>query len=240
MTRTIITNDDGIDAPGIDALHRAASGLGPLIVVAPEGARSGAGHSVTTKEPLIIDGRRESWYAVHGTPADCARVALTEIAPDAGWLLAGVNRGGNLGADTYTSGTVAAAREATLLGFKAIAISQYVHAGLEVDWEWTSRQAAAVIDFLVGEPLREHAFWNVNLPHLVSGSPDPEMVFCGLDYCPLDVRFEVEDPIGPGRTLVHYLGNYYGRERLRGRDVDVCFGGAIAITEIPLDITTDR
>jgi len=240
MAKIIITNDDGINARGIGTLHQALEGLGERIVVAPDGPRSGVGHSVTTKGPLVVGRTRENWYALGGTPADCSRLALTEIAPDAEWVYAGINNGGNLGVDSYISGTVAAAREATILGRKAMAISQYVRADLEVDWEWTQRQCTAVIRVLLSRPLRSHAFWNVNLPHLSPGARDPQMVFCGLDFCPLDVRFQVDEPRTMDPTIAHYIGNYYGREKNRGRDVDVCFGGSISITEIPLDTTGDR
>ncbi len=237
MPRIIITNDDGIDAPGLATLFRAAEGLGELLVVAPSGPRSGAGHSVTTNNPMILTPMGENWLSVSGTPADCSRVALAHLAPDAEWVLSGINRGGNLGADTYISGTVAAAREAAFLGKKAIAVSQYVRPDLELDWEWTLRQAARIIRLLMARPLGESAFWNVNLPHLPPGFPDPEAVFCGLDLCPLDVGFRDGEASGNGGAFVHYTGKYHGRDRTKGRDVEVCFAGSIAVTRIPLDIT---
>jgi 5'-nucleotidase len=237
LLEILLTNDDGIDAPGIEALHRASEGLGRILVAAPDGARSGAGHSVTTKDPIRVKRVREGWYAVAGTPADCTRVGLKCLVPRADWVIAGVNRGGNLGADTYISGTVAAAREAAFLGRQAIAVSQYVRADLELDWEWTVRQAAGAIRRLMDLPLAPRSFWNVNLPHLPPGAADPELVFCGLDLCPLDVRFRTER-IAPGSDVLvaHFEGNYHGRQRDIGRDVEVCFGGRIAVTEIPLDI----
>jgi 5'-nucleotidase len=213
------------------------AGLGEILVVAPNGPRSGSGHSVTTNDPMLLESLRDSWYSLSGTPADCSRVALTRIAPDAEWVLSGINRGGNLGADTYISGTVAAAREAAFLGKKAIAVSQYVRPDLPLDWEWTLRQASRVIRQLMKEPLDSSSFWNVNFPHLPPGSQDPKPVYCGLDLCPLDVGFRTGDPIGECGTTLHYTGKYHGRERTAGRDVQVCFGGAIAITRIPLDIT---
>lgn len=234
--RIVITNDDGIDAPGLAALYLAAEGLGERVVVAPDGPRSGAGHSVTTHEPVRVAAVREGWYSVGGTPADCSRIALTCIAPDAAWVLAGINRGGNLGADTYISGTVAAAREATFLGRRAIALSQYLRPDLEVDWEWTLRQSSIILRSLMAAPQRPSAFWNVNFPHLPPGSRTPEPVFCRLDICPLDVRFRVDRPLDDPGAHAHFTGNYHGRQRNPGRDVEVCFGGSIAITEIPLDL----
>jgi|SoiMethySBSTD1v2_1073268.scaffolds.fasta_scaffold06466_9 5'-nucleotidase len=237
MAKTILTNDDGIDAPGLAALYLASESLGPRIVVAPHTVRSGSGHAVTTRDPLIVTKTREGWFSTTGMPADCARVALTRLAPDAEWVLSGINRGGNLGADTYISGTVAAAREAALLGKQAIAFSQYVRSDLEIDWSWTQRQTTRTLEQLLALPPDPTAFWNVNFPHVPLPAPDPEIVFCGLDLNPLDVGFEDGETIGEDSRLMHYTGTYHGRPRARGRDVAVCFEGAIAVTRIPLDIT---
>jgi 5'-nucleotidase len=236
-SRIIIINDDGIDAPGIRALHAATRGLGERMVVAPDGPRSGSGHTVTTDAPIPVTTRRDSWYAVGGTPVDCARLALLHIEPQASWVLAGINRGGNLGADIYISGTVAAAREAAFLGYRAIAVSQYVRPDLAIDWEWSQRVCAEVLPAIMDRPQRPGFFWNVNLPHLSPGSPDPQVVFCKVDLRPLDVRFRLEGVLGAPASQAHFNGNYHGRPRDPGRDVAVCFGGQIAVTEVPLDIT---
>ncbi len=236
MARIILTNDDGIEAPGMGALFRASEGLGDRVVVAPCGACSGLGHAVTTHERIVVERLRESWYSVAGTPADCARLALGNLAPDAGWVLSGINRGGNLGADLYISGTVAAAREAALLGSRAIAISQYVRPDLELDWEWTCRISAEVLRNLLARPLSPRSFWNVNLPHLAPGSPDPEVVLCKIDPGPLDVRFRLEGEFNGQPTFAHFTGNYHRRRQDPGRDVEVCFSGKIAVTEVPLEI----
>ncbi|MCU0537977.1 MAG: 5'/3'-nucleotidase SurE, partial [Hydrococcus sp. Prado102] len=106
----IITNDDGIDAPGIRALYKALNNQG--IIVAPKDHLSGCGHQVTTTRPIHLQKRSPNEYAVDGTPADCTRLAITHIAPETKWVLSGINAGGNLGIDTYISGTVAAVREA--------------------------------------------------------------------------------------------------------------------------------
>ncbi len=236
MPRFILTNDDGIDAPGLDALFRAVDSLGERVVVAPDEVQSGVGHAVTTHAPISFTRRKENWYAVGGTPADCSRLALTHLAPGGEWVLSGINRGGNLGADVYISGTVAGAREAAFLGRPAIAFSQYVRPDLPVDWERSVRQCAALVRLLLARPPRFGAFWNVNLPHLPPGADEPEVVFCGLDHSPLDVRYRLE-PTGPDSgSVAHFDGNYHARARQAGRDVEVCFSGRIAVTEIPLDI----
>src|SRR5688572_17400184 len=130
----LVTNDDGIDAPGLKALAEAAAQLGEAVVVAPTETLSGCSHRVTTSQPIRVIPRPLSAYAVEGTPADCVRVALHLVAPDVAWVLSGINAGGNLGADVWHSGTVAAVREAVLHGFPGIAVSQYRKRGMEVDW----------------------------------------------------------------------------------------------------------
>ncbi len=140
MTRLLVlTNDDGIDAPGLDALREAVSGLGHVMAVAPAGPQSGCGHAVTTHRPIWHEARGLGQFAVEGTPADCVRLALHHLAPEASWFLSGINAGGNLGVDVYHSGTVAGAREAVLHGRPAIAVSQYIAKGRPIDWEAATR-----------------------------------------------------------------------------------------------------
>src|SRR5438128_2232115 len=100
----LLTNDDGIDAPGLQALAEAAAGLGQVVVAAPVEAHSGCSHRVTTRAGIRIVETAPDRFAVHGTPGDCVRTALHALIPDAAWVLAGVNEGGNLGADVYHSG----------------------------------------------------------------------------------------------------------------------------------------
>lgn len=237
MLTLVLTNDDGIEAPGLRALFDACQDLGKCVVVSPERPCSAIGHACTTHDTISLTRPADDWYAVGGTPVDCARLALTEIVPDADWLISGINRGGNLGADSYISGTVAAAREAALLGHPAAAVSQYVLPTLEIDWDTSARRARRVIERLLQLPRDDASFWNVNLPHLAAEAPAPEPVFCGLDPGPLNVRFRVSDTPGRNGMDAVFIGDYHGRSRHPGRDVDVCFGGQIAVTRIPVDLT---
>jgi 5'-nucleotidase len=230
--RLIVTNDDGVEAPGLAALAEVAQAAGEVVVVAPCGAQSGVGHQVTTDAPIHVEPRAPGRYAIAGTPADCARLALTAIAPDADWLLSGVNAGGNLGADVYTSGTVAAAREAALLGCRAIAVSHYVGRGRAIDWALAVRRLRPVLALLLQRPLEAGHFWNVNLPH-PPAEASPAVVFCGLDTRPLAVRYR--------RQGAHYVyaGDYHTRPRQAGRDVEVCMRGDIAVTKVTLEIAAE-
>ncbi len=225
--KLLLTNDDGIDAPGLKALLAAARHLGEPVVVAPHAHLSGCSHRVTTDGPFRV-ARRGDGFAVEGTPADCVRVALHEIAPDAAWVLSGINAGGNLGADVYHSGTVAAAREAVLHGFPAVALSHYRRRGNDFDWGRAAQWAVPLLRDLMARERKPGVLWNVNLPHLEPGDADPEVVFCPLDPAPLPLDFRRDG------ELWHYAGDYHGRRRAAGSDVDVCFGGRVAVTRLEL------
>ncbi|ERN42449.1 5'/3'-nucleotidase SurE [Rubidibacter lacunae KORDI 51-2] len=222
----ILTNDDGIDAPGLQALQDAIDGKG--VMFAPDREYSGCGHQVTTQRALKLQQRGDRAFCLDGTPADCSRIALTQKYPDARWVLSGINAGGNLGIDVYMSGTVAAVREAAILGVPGIALSHWIRRPLPIDWETTARWTRHVLDELMGRSLPPGKFWNVNFPHLDPGSPDPELVFCTPSTQPLPVTYRVEG------DRYHYTGAYPDRGRTPGTDVDVCFSGSIAIVQLSL------
>lgn len=225
----LLTNDDGIDASGLAALERAVSerrDLETTTTVAPAEHHSGCGHQTTTSRALRTESRAERRFALDGTPADCARIGLLHVAGDVDWVLSGINEGGNLGVDVFMSGTVAAVREAALLGKPGIAFSQYRKNG-KADWDCAARWTARVLDHLLDRPLEPGAFWNVNFPDPTDAVEDPEIVECPLDPHPLPVRFEDHE----GGYI--YRGAYHERARRTGGDVDVCFAGNIAVTLIP-------
>jgi 5'-nucleotidase len=226
--KLLLTNDDGIESDGLRALLAAVYGLGNPVVVAPAGPQSGVSHAVTTEVPVRVE-TRDGRYAVHGTPADCVRVGLHRLCPDAGVVLSGINHGGNLGADVYYSGTVAAVREAVLHGWTGIALSHYRKRGVEFDWPRAGRWASRVLAELLVKPPAPGSFYNVNLPHLRPDEPDPQVVHCSLDPRPLPLSYRHEDG-----GAMHYDGDYHSRERTAGADVDVCFSGRIAVTTIRL------
>lgn len=222
----ILTNDDGVDAPGIRALQQAIPETS--VIVAPEKQHSGCGHQVTTHRGIKIAKRSPREYAVDGTPVDCTRLAIKNIAPNTRLVLSGINLGGNLGTDVYISGTVAAVREAAIHGIPGIAISHWIKKPLVVDWAVATRWTTRVIKDLRSRPLPPGSFWNVNLPHLEAEQPEPKIVLCKPSIDPLPVNFKVEE------NTYHYYGEYAKRDRHPGTDVDICFGGNIAVTLIKL------
>jgi 5'-nucleotidase len=227
----ILTNDDGIDAPGLRSLRQAigqqGSGEQPMIV-APKRPHSGCGHQVTTHRPIHLERRSASEFAVDGTPADCTRIALSYLYPTTQWVLSGINAGGNLGADVYISGTVAAVREAALHRIPGIAFSHYIRQKRPIDWDRAARMARRVLDKLMMHPLEPGTFWNVNLPHLEPDAPEPEIVICPLCTQPLPVDYQAEG------DQLQYVGNYSDRVSDPDSDVTVCFSGNIAVTKINL------
>jgi 5'-nucleotidase len=224
----LITNDDGIDADGIAALHIAAANLGECLVAAPAEHQSGCSHTATTHRGIRIEPRGEHRFAIHGTPADCVRVGLSSLAPQAKCVLSGVNHGGNLGADVYYSCKVAAVREGVLHGWPGIAFSHYKKKHLEYDWPRIARWTATVLKELLAKPLDPGSFWSVNFPHVLPSDPDPEILYCPLDPHPLPLSYRHEE------GLHYYDGDYHNRQRTSGHDVDVCFKGRIAVTKIRL------
>lgn len=235
----VLSNDDGVSADGLATLHQVLEPRADCLIVAPAGPQSGVGHAVTTHQPLRLDEHGPRRFGLTGTPADCARVALGRGAAfarqtlgDAGeeplWLVAGINHGANLGMDTYISGTAAAAREATILGFPAIAISQYVGKHRAPDWAATAERARAVLELLLERPPRPGHFWNVNLPHPADEGTTHELVFCALDPSPHAFHYETRDGV------LHWVSDFHDRPRLTGHDIDVCMAGATSITEIPV------
>ena len=227
--KLLLTNDDGIEAAGLESLVTAARTLGDPVVVAPAGPQSGVSHRVTWHDGVRIEPRGEKRYAIHGTPADCVRLGLLKVVPDAKWILSGINHGANLGADVHYSGTVAAVREAVLHGWPGIAVSHYRKAKVEYDWARAARWAAPILAEIMGKPVEPGLFYNVNLPNLPADAEQPEVVWCALDPNPLPLNYRHEEESG-----LYYAGDYQLRHRTPGADVDVCFGGRIAVTIVRL------
>lgn len=225
----LLTNDDGFAAPGIMALHMVARRLGGATIVAPHQEQSGCSHRVDHHRPLMVEQHADDTHAVVGTPAECTRLGVLHVAPETDVVLSGINDGGNLGVDVFMSGTVAAAREAALLGKPAIAISQYRRGPVATDWRRSAEMTAQVLATILDRPHEAGTFWNVNLPHLADGEVStPEIIFCEPDMAHLDVAYCQEG------NQFRYCGVYQKRGRTPGHDVDVCFGGQIAVSLIRL------
>lgn len=160
----MVTNDDGIHAPGIRALAEAMQELGKVTVVAPDRERSAAGHSLTLHSPLRVFELHESWFAVDGTPTDCVNMGIHNLLPEAPDLVvSGINHGPNLGDDVTYSGTVAAAMEANLMGIPAIAFSLATFDRSD-NFRDAARIAVRVARQVIANGLPRDTFLNVNIP----------------------------------------------------------------------------
>jgi 5'-nucleotidase len=224
--KIVVTNDDGFDAPGLEALLAVARAYADPVILAPETPQSGVGHQVTTHTPITVRRLSEDFFSVGGTPADCVRLALKTIVPDADWVLAGINPGANLGSDIYQSGTVAAAREAAILGCRSMAVSQYISREGRIDWEITGRCADEIVGMLLQRELPVGCYWNVNLPHPLDGRSGVGHRFCEPDPNPHRYAFHRD---GDDFT---YRGTIHERPRDPDRDVAVCFGGEVSISRL--------
>lgn len=237
----LITNDDGIYAPGLWALHRSFSPKHSVTVIAPDRERSGVSHGITLMEPLRaekISVNGLQGIAVSGKPADCVKLGILEFSeqkPDL--LLSGINCGANVGVSVNYSGTVAAAREAALYGIPAIAVSLQGFEGKHF------ADAAAFTEKLVGDivprGLPFGTVLNVNIPDL------PREKIAGVRICRQGIRLledeYYEKRIDPRNRNYHWLG---ADPRICGQDADVD-GDALArnyisVTPITCDMTDHR
>ena len=168
----LLTNDDGIFAPGLAAIYKELIKLGDVMVVAPADSRSGTSHSVTLKKPLVcnkvdINGQFTG-FSVQGSPADCVKLAVMQLCDGPiDLLVAGINNGANAGINVYYSGTVAAAMEAAFLKIPAVAMS--LASEEQMNFEKAANYCAKILKKLM--PLKSGEVININIPQLSKGEP---------------------------------------------------------------------
>lgn len=228
--RILLTNDDAWGARGLQTLERVAKKFGEVFVVAPANPQSGISHQLTFEQPVQLVEKAKDSYSLTGTPADCVRIAKTQLGVEFDWVFSGINHGANLGADIYVSGTVAAAREAWLQGIKAISFSQYRNFAIAepYDWSTSAELCERVIEHLLNDAPQDFGLVNVNFPdtNAAESSDDVNVVHCALDPNSLPTSF-----VKTEKGLV-YNGKYRDRKREVGRDIDVCFSGSVAVTKL--------
>jgi 5'-nucleotidase len=238
VVQVLLTNDDGIDAPGLKAFEQVLASLATVVVVAPDRHLSGCGHQTTVDRPLTMTEVAPRRFAVDGTPADCVRVGLQHTAPDVDWVFSGINDGGNLGVDTFMSGTVAAAREAAFWGRPAIAFSQYRDRNSEFGWLSCMPLVEKALHWVWSQSWEAGVYWNVNLPDTSSeeavADTLPDLAVCGVDPHPLDVAYAVDG------NRYTFQGRYQRRKRLPGFDVQRCFSGDITVSRLQITDATLR
>tara|TARA_B100000959_G_C14976649_1_gene621782 strand:- start:680 stop:1468 length:789 start_codon:yes stop_codon:yes gene_type:complete len=243
--RILLTNDDGIRAPGIIALHKALEGLGELVVFAPETVQSAMSHGITYTKPLMVQKvdvtESMSGTAVDGRPADCVKLAVRTLweerfgdgeKPDI--TISGMNSGANVGINIIYSGTVAAAIESAFLGVPAIAVSLYLKNSETVYYDRAAEIARTVIDRVLENKLKPHSVININIPVCSSeDAPMPKLkvvdMNAGADLGKYDKR---ESP--DGRTYYWATGDGMSfAHTAEGSDVEALDNGYVTVT--PLD-----
>ncbi len=244
----LLCNDDGLDAPGLTALHRACCRLGDVSVVAPATEQSTTSHAVSLRRPIRVRECRHPAFgrafAVEGTPADCVRLAVAVLLDrPIDLVLSGINRGANLGVDVHYSGTVAGAREAVILGLPAVAVSQYVVRGQDVDWDRASRLTEQLLrewPLRLGDrngdwPGGTARLWNVNLPVARPGKTELAVCLVPQSTDPMPNQYcRSEGEQSPSYT---YCGPYAQRWARSGTDVATVFAGDIAVTPLSIEST---
>jgi 5'-nucleotidase len=231
----LVTNDDGIQAPGIKCLAEALGEIGNVFVVAPDRERSAVGHALTLHHPLRATKVDENIFAVDGTPTDCVNLgihSLLSCKPDI--VISGINRGGNLGDDVTYSGTVSAAMEATLMGIPSFAVS------LVTDGEGTNYPAAAQFAVKLANTIRREGLpgdtlLNVNVPDLPADSLLPPLItsqgkrrYEGMIISKVDPRGR--DYYWIGTVDLNFLD-------IAGSDYAAVSQGHISVTPLHLDLT---
>lgn len=248
--RILITNDDGINAPGLEVLHAIATEIagpaGEVWTVAPAFEQSGVGHCISYSRPMMIAKLDTRRYAAEGSPADCVLAGIYDVLQGAkpDLVLSGVNRGNNAAENTLYSGTIGGAMEAALQGVPAIALSQYM--GPETTDLDDPFEAARVHGTKAVRALLDHGLWqteadyrlfyNVNFP------PVPAAAVKGIKVAPQgfrrDTSFSAEPQISPsGRRFLWIKGGPQHRPTAPGTDAAVNLDGWISVTPMRADLT---
>ena len=234
--RVLVSNDDGVDAPGIRILAERLQALGEVTVVAPDRDRSGASNSLTLDQPVRVTRMDNGFYRVAGTPTDCVHLALAgmlEVEPDI--VVSGINNSANLGDDVIYSGTVSAAMEGRFLGLPAIAVSLASRDHRGEHFESAAQAVLMLTRRLLVDPLPADTILNVNVPDL------PWEDIQGFEVTRLGKRhrsapcIEQTDPRGRPIWWIGPAGD--AADAGPGTDFDAVARGFVSVTPIHVDLT---
>jgi len=234
--RVLVSNDDGVEAPGIQILAEHLSRIAEVTVVAPDRDRSGASNSLTLDQPIRVAKLEDRRYRVAGTPTDCVHLALAgllDVEPDI--VISGINNSGNLGDDVIYSGTVSAAMEGRFLGLPAIAVSLVTKHHHGNYYETAAQAAVLLMQRLLIDPLPADTILNVNVPDL------PWEKIRGFAVTRLGRRHRAEPCIAqqdPRGRPIYWIGPPGPAEDAGpGTDFHAVQEGSISITPIHVDLT---
>ena len=239
----LLTNDDGIDAPGLIALYHAIGKSHRVSIVAPSSERSASSHGVTLWSELVV---REIEHAVmgrvfmaDGTPADCVRLAIAELVDDPiDCVVSGINRGANVSIiDVASSGTVAAAREAAFSGLRAVSVSQLFSKEHPIDWPKATRLVRGLLGQLLDAATPRAEVWNVNLPALRLGDKLAGVCVTPLSTDQIPLVFDSDGGPRASGEVFTYSGIYEKRKVSPKTDLAALLAGYITLTPLRVDPT---
>lgn len=234
-SKILVTNDDGVHAPGLHKLAAALKPLGDVVVVAPDRERSAASHALTLHKPLRVDEVKRKVYGINGTPSDCVNLGVMRLTGGRPALIvSGVNQGENLGDDVTYSGTVSAAIESTLLGIPSMAIS-LVGPGKQ-GLDAACRMAAKLAGLILEYGLPHDTLLNVNVPDLpVTKIRGAKITSLGRRVYNEDTIIEKTDP--RGKNYYWIGGNRDAWKPKSDTDHQAIEQGMVSITPLHLDLT---
>ena len=242
LDRILLTNDDGIEAPGLAVLEEIARELGREIwVVAPERDQSGVSHAVSLHQPIRVSERGPQRYGITGTPGDCAVMGVCHLMAGAppDLLLCGVNRGANLGMETVFSGTVGGAMTGMMLGIPSIALSQAWTDRLHVRWPTARALGPSVVRQLLAIGWGEATCLNVNFPDLPSAEVGP--LTLARQGVGLLQGMHVETRTDPRDIPYHWISFRRGpREQGPESDIEALNAGRVVVTPLRYDRTDEE
>ncbi|HVB84259.1 MAG TPA: 5'/3'-nucleotidase SurE [Rhodanobacteraceae bacterium] len=234
--RVLVSNDDGVDAPGIRLLAERLRVLGDVVVVAPDRDRSGASNSLTLDQPIRVLRMDDGRYRVAGTPTDCVHLALSgllENEPDI--VVSGINNSANLGDDVIYSGTVSAAMEGRFLGLPAVAVSLASSDNHGEHYDSAARAVLLLVRRLLVDPLPADTILNVNVPDR------PWAEIRGFEVTRLGRRHRsapcIRDRDPRGRTIWWIGPAGEAEDAGPGTDFDAVQRGYVSVTPIHVDLT---
>ena len=234
----LLTNDDGINAPGILALHKELKKIASVVVVAPDSQRSSVGHGITLSRPIWVKKNSVDFelkgYGISGTPADCVKFALKVVLkkkPDL--IISGINLGPNEGCSVFYSGTVAAAREGALCGIPSVAVS--LNTFVNPDFRYSSKVGLKIIKEILKNGLPKGTFLNINVPDL------PQSEIKGIKVTrqgkfPIKAKFTRRKD--PNQSSCYWMsGEIPKKDRAKDIDTVALKKGFVCVTPIQSDST---
>ncbi len=235
----LITNDDGIFAPGITALAEALQKIAKVSVIAPDQNRSGVSRAITLENPLRVMKTPVGWWQLNGTPADCVKLALGGFLneqPD--MVVSGINAGANLGDDVLYSGTVGGAMEGRFLKYPPIAISATAHRHDQMFYETAARVACELVQKIVREQADPGLIFNVNVPSIPFEELQGYQITRQGDRHVSEPMLASED--GRGRRI-YWLGESGKiKDGSEGTDFHAVHSNKVSVTPLQIDLTAHR